>query len=168
MPSSLSTGRCGGCQATRRTSACRGRRFGVAEHHADFFTQLVDEHHRRLGARDATGQLPECLAHEPRLQAHVRITHVSFDFRLRYQCRNGVDDDDVDRTRPYQNLANLERLLARVGLRDQHRFDIDAELSRVVRVERVLCVDIRRDSPISLGIRDDMQTERLLPLDSGP
>src|SRR5207248_10931828 len=99
---------------------------------------------------------------EPRLQAHVRVTHVTFNFRLWYQCGDGVDDDDVHCPGSNQNLANLERLLTRVRLRDQQRLDVDAQLSRVVGIERVLRVDIRRDAPVPLRICNDMQAERRL------
>ena len=43
-----------------------------------------------------------------------------------------------------EHLDDLERLLAVVGLRDEQVVEIDAELLRVLRVERVLGVDERR------------------------
>src|SRR5688500_10232778 len=33
-------------------------------HHADLHAQLVDEHHRGVGALDVAGQLAQCLAHQ--------------------------------------------------------------------------------------------------------
>src|SRR6185295_11253311 len=98
--------------------------------------------------------------HEPRLQTNVRITHVAFDLGLGHQRRNRVDYDDVYRPRPHENLADLERLFAGVGLRDEQRLDVDAQLAGVLRVQRMLRVDVRRDAAIPLGVRDDMQAER--------
>ena len=106
-----------------------GRRLGVAEHDADLFTQLIDEHHRRLRPRDRARQLAQRLAHEPRLQTHVRVAHVAFDFGLRHERRDRVDHDDVHRAGAHEDLADLERLLTRVGLRDQQRLDVHAQLS---------------------------------------
>jgi hypothetical protein len=92
----------------------------------------------------------------------VRITHVAFDFGFGHERRDRIDDNDVDCSRAYQDLANFERLLTRVRLRDQQRLDVDAQLSRVIGVERVLRVDVRRDAAGLLRVRDDMQAERRL------
>src|SRR5690606_32450368 len=45
------------------------RRFGVAEHDADFHADLVDENNHAVGALDGCGQLAQGLAHEACLQA---------------------------------------------------------------------------------------------------
>ena len=47
-----------------------------------------------------------------------------------------------------EHVGDLERLLAGVGLRDEQRVDVDAELLRVVGVERVLGVDERGDAAL--------------------
>src|SRR5512146_323697 len=137
-----------------------GRRLGIAEHDADLFAQLIDEHDRRLGPGDGASQLAQRLAHESRLQADVRIAHVAFDLGLWHEGRDRIDDDDVHRTGTHENLTDLERLLTSIGLRDEQRFDVDPELSRVFRVQRVLRVDVRRDTAIALRVRDHMQAER--------
>jgi len=54
---------------------------------------------------------------------------------------NGVDDDDVDSIRPHEHLGNLERLLTRIGLAEKQLVDVDADLPRVARIERVFGVD---------------------------
>src|SRR5688572_5433724 len=63
-------------------AAARGR-FGIAEHDADLFTQLVDEDERRFRLRDRAGELPQRLGHQARLQAHLRVAHLAFDLGLR-------------------------------------------------------------------------------------
>ena len=46
------------------------------------------------------------------------------------------------------------------GCEIEQILDVDAELARVLRVERVLGVDVRRDAARLLGVRDDVKTER--------
>jgi hypothetical protein len=77
----------------------------------------------------------------------VAVAHVPLDLGLGDEGRDRVDDDDVDRAGADEHVGDLERLLAVVGLRDEELVRLDAELARVGRVERVLGVDERRDSP---------------------
>ena len=49
-----------------------------------------------------------------------------------------VHDHDVHAGRSHQHLDDLERLLAVIGLRHQQVVELDAQLPRVLRVERVL------------------------------
>src|SRR5581483_6332633 len=95
------------------------RRLGVAEHDADLLAQLVREEADRVRAVERAGELPQRLAHEPRLEADVRVAHLALDLRLRRERRDGVDRDDRERARAHEELADLERLLTRVGLRDE-------------------------------------------------
>ena len=81
----------------------------------------------------------------------MRIAHLAFDFGLRRQRRDRVDDDDVDRARAHQHVGDFERLLARVGLRDEQIVDIDAELLGIRRIERVLGVDERGRAAVLLA-----------------
>ena len=69
------------------------------------------------------GELAQRLGHEARLQAHVRVAHLAFDFGLGHQRRDRVDDDDVDRAGAHQHVGDLERLLAGVRLRDEQVVD---------------------------------------------
>src|SRR5689334_9030667 len=107
----------------QRTAA--GRRFGVAEHDADLLAQLVDEDESGLRLRHDARELAQRLRHEPRLQAHLRFTHLTVDFRLRHQRRDRVDHDDVDAARANEDFGDLERLFAVIGLRDEQVFQID-------------------------------------------
>src|SRR6476646_6110420 len=97
----------------RLTSRCR---LGIAEHDADLFAKLIDEHDGRLRAGDGTRELAKRLAHEARLQPDVRVAHLSLDFGLRHQRGAGIDDHDVHGARGDEDLANLQRLFARVRL----------------------------------------------------
>ena len=108
------------------------------------------------------------LRHEPRLESHLRVAHLAFDFGARHERGDRVDDDHVDAVRPDEHLDDFESLLAVVRLRDEEIVEIDAELLRVRRVERVLCVDERRDAADFLRLRDDLQRERRLARRLGP
>ena len=65
---------------------------------------------------DDARELAERLRHEPRLKPHLRVAHLAFDFGLRHERRDRVDDDDVDAVRADEHFDDLERLLAVVGL----------------------------------------------------
>ncbi|MEI2616157.1 MAG: hypothetical protein V9F06_00790 [Thermomicrobiales bacterium] len=67
-------------------------------------------------ARDGAGQLAQRLAHQPGLQADVRIAHVALDLGARHQRGDRVDDDDIDRAGADKRLSDLQRLLAGVRL----------------------------------------------------
>ena len=73
-----------------------------------------------------------------------------------------VDDDDVDGVGAHQRLADLQRLLAGVGLRDEEVLDVDAEGAGVGRVERVLNVDVGGEAAQLLRLGDDVLAERRL------
>ena len=110
-------------------------------------------------ALDVARELAQRLRHEPRLQAHVLVTHLALDLGLRGERRDRVDDDQVDCARAHEHVGDLERLLARVGLRDQEIFDLHADLLCVDRIERVLGVDERRGAAELLDLGDDLQRE---------
>ena len=61
-----------------------------------------------------------------------------------------------------EDLDDLERLLAVVRLRDEQVVEIDAELLRVLRVERVLGIDERGHAAALLRFGNDLQRERRL------
>jgi len=76
-------------------AACR--RFGVAVHDSNFLAQLVDEDDWPCSLREGRRrELAQRLAHEARLQAHVRVAHFALDLGLGHERRDGVDDDEVD------------------------------------------------------------------------
>ena len=64
-----------------------------------------------------------------------------------------VDRDQVDRAGADQDVDDLERLLAVVGLGDEQLVDVDADPPRVDRVDRVLGVDEGADPAAAPGSR---------------
>ena len=96
------------------------------------------------------------------------VPHLALDLGLRHQGGDGVDDDDVDGVGTHQDLDDLERLLARVGLADQKVVDLHADPRRVQRVQRMLGVDERGDPARLLGLGDDVQSKRRLARRLGP
>ena len=92
----------------------------------------------------------------------MAVPHLAFDLGLRRQRGDGVDGDDVDRARADEELRDLERLLAGVGLRDEQLVDVDADPARVRRVHRVLRVDEGADPAAALRLGDHVVDERRL------
>ena len=107
-------------------------------------------------------QLAQRLAHQPGLQAHVAVAHLPLDLGARHEGRDRVDDDDVERVGADQHVRDLERLLTGVGLGDEQRIGVDAEVLRVGRVKGVLGVDERRDAAGLLRVGDGVQRHRRL------
>src|SRR6266446_4687495 len=132
-------------------------RFGIPEHHADFFANLVDENQASPRLRNDPGQFAQRLRHQPRLQSHLRIAHFPFQLRLRHQRGHRVHHHDVHATRTDQRFRNLQRLLPVVRLRHQQIVHIHAELPRVNRIQRVLCIDKRRLPAELLRFGDHVQ-----------
>ena len=107
-------------------------------------------------------ELAQRLAHQPGLQADVRVAHLALDLGLRRQRGDRVDRDDGERAGADEQLADLERLLARVGLGDEQLVDVDADPLGVRRVHRVLRVDERADAAAALRLGDHVVDERRL------
>ena len=82
---------------------------------------------RGLGLADGAGQLAQGLAHETSLQTHVRVAHLALDLGPRGESGHRVDDHDVERAAADEQLGDLQRLLAVVGLRDQQFVDVDPD-----------------------------------------
>src|SRR5471032_651527 len=137
-----------------------GRRFRAAEHDADFHADLVDEDDQRVGAVDRAGQLAQRLRHQTRLQARQRIAHVAFDFGAWRQRGHRVDDDQVDAARADQRIADFQRLLTGVRLRDQQLVQVDAQLLRITDVERVFGIDEGAGATEFLHLGDGLQGQR--------
>jgi hypothetical protein len=78
---------------------------------------------------------------------------------LRRAC-DRIDDDDIDRAAANQDFADFQRLLAAVRLRDQEIFDIDPELARIIRIQRVFGVDESGGAAEFLGFGDGVQRKR--------
>jgi hypothetical protein len=84
----------------------------------------------------------------------------AFDFGLGRERGHRVDDDQVDRARAHQGVDDLERLFAGVGLADQQLLQVDAELLRVLDVERVFGVDEGAGTAELLHFGHDLQGQR--------
>src|SRR5215216_900441 len=137
-----------------------GGGFRRTVHHPDLHADLVDEDYHGVGLVDRGGELAQRLAHQPRLQSRQRIAHLALEFGLRHQCCNGVDHQHVDRAGAHQRVADFQRLLAGVGLRDQQFIDVDAELARIDRIERVFGIDEGADAALLLPFRHRVQRQR--------
>ena len=92
----------------------------------------------------------------------MALPHLSVDLLLRHERRHGVDHDHVDRARAHQDVDDLERLLPRVGLRDQQVLGLDPDVGGVDRIQGVLGVDEGGDAAALLGLGDDVERERRL------
>ena len=99
------------------------------------------------------------LRHETSLQTDVGVTHLAFDFCARHECRNGVDDDEVDGPRTHEHVGDFEGLFTRVGLRDEKLVDVDTERLGVFGVESVFRVDERGDAATRLNVGDGVKCE---------
>ena len=98
--------------------------------------------------------------HQPRLQAGLAVAHLAFELGARHQRGDRIDHQHVDRAGAHQRVGDFERLLAVIGLRDQQVVDLDAELARIDRIERVLGIDEGADAALLLRFGDGVQRER--------
>ncbi len=60
----------------------------------------------------AAGELAERLAHQPGLQADVRVADFAVELLLGHEGGDRVDDDHVDRVRLDEHLGDLHGLFA--------------------------------------------------------
>ena len=137
-------------------------RLGRAEGDADLLADLVREQADGVGAVEVAGELSHRLGHHPRLEADRLVAHLALELDARGQRRDGVDRDDVDRARAHQDVDDLERLLAVVGLGDQELVRVEPDTAGVDGVEGVLGVDERADAAAGLGLGHDVVDERRL------
>ena len=102
-------------------------------------------------------------------QAHQRIDierdHVAHLVDVGCEQRRGGADagivhQHIHRTRAHQRVADFQRLLAGVRLRDQQLVDVDAELAGIDRIERVFSVDEGADAALLLAFRHSVQRQR--------
>ena len=123
---------------------------------------MVDEDDQRVGALDVGGEFAQRLAHQPRLQADVRVAHFAFDFRFGREGGDGVNDDDAECAGTHQGVGDFQRLLAGVGLGDVEVVGIDAKFARVNRIEGVFGINKGGCAACFLRFGDDVQGERRL------
>ena len=88
-----------------------GSGLGVAEHHADLLAQLVDEDTAGVGLRNVGGELSQGLAHQPGLQSHLLVSHLTLDLRLGCQGCYRVHYYNVNSPAADQVVGYLEGLL---------------------------------------------------------
>src|SRR5215210_1418405 len=135
------------------------RRLGRAEHDPYLLPQLVDEDGRGPGAVERTRKLPQGLAHEPSLQPHMRVAHLSLDLSPRHEGRHRVDDDDVQGAASDEGIRYLQGLLAVIRLGEVEVLEVHPDSLGVGRVEGVLGVDEGGEPSGLLRLGDDVQGE---------
>ena len=96
------------------------------------------------------------------MKAHRAVADLAFDFGTGHESGDRVDDDDVDGSGAHKHVADLKRVLAGVGLGDEHFVDVDAQAGGIARVEGVLGVDERHDAAHGLGLGENLQRQRRL------
>ena len=138
------------------------RRLRIAEHHADLFADLVGENAAGPRLGNQRGQFAHRRAHQARLRADGGVADLAFEFLFRDQRRDGIEHDDVERIGAHERLDNPKRFFAGARLRDEQIVQVHAELARVLRIERVLDVDERREAAALLGLGDDGERQRRL------
>ena len=90
----------------------------------------------------------------------LHVAHLALELGLGRQSGDRIDHQHIDRAGAHQRVGDLERLLAGVRLGDQQILEIDAELPRIDRVERMLGIDEAANAAALLRLGDDVQSER--------
>ena len=57
--------------------------FGISEHNADLVAQLVDKYYASIGFVTHRHYFAQRLRHQSRLNAHVAVAHLAFEFGTR-------------------------------------------------------------------------------------
>src|SRR3990167_3534444 len=102
------------------------------------------------------------MRHKTRLKPHVLLAHLPLNLCPRSKRRNRINNDDVYRTRPNKRFHNFQRLLARIGLRDQKIVNFYSDPLCVFGIERVFGVNKRRKPSPLLSLFYNMEGERRL------
>jgi hypothetical protein len=92
----------------------------------------------------------------------------AFDLGLGCESRHRVDSHDIERARTDEELGDLERLLACVGLGNKELVDVYADPLGVGGIHRVLGVDEGADSAPTLSLGDHVVDKRRLARSLGP
>ena len=121
-----------------------GSSFRVAEHNANFFTNLVDENSSAFRFCNQTSQFTQRLAHQTSLQTNMGVAHFAFDFCTRNQSRNGVNYDNINCTTTNERVANFQCLFAIVRLGNQKIVYVNAQFTSIFRVKCMFSIDERR------------------------
>ena len=103
----------GGVVFKRKTA---GSGFRISVHNADLLAQLIDEYNGAAVFRDAACQTAHCLRHKPRQRTDDGVAHLALKLNARDKCRDGVDNNNINRARADETFGDVERLLAGIGL----------------------------------------------------
>ena len=90
----------------------------------------------------------------------MAVTHVAFDFRLRCQGRNGVNHHHINSTGTNYHVTNFQGLLTGIRLADQQTINIDAQVTGINWIQRVLSIDKGTGATGLLCFRDDLKGQR--------
>jgi hypothetical protein len=90
----------------------------------------------------------------------MAVAHLALDLGAGDERCDGIHDQDVDGVRAHQSVDDLERLLARIGLRDDEVVDVDSELLGINGIERMLGIDEGGGAAILLRLGNGMERER--------
>ena len=71
----------------------------------------------------------------------MAIAHIAFYFRSRHQRRHGIHNNHIYRIGPHQHIADFQRLLSGIRLRNQHIVNIDTQLLGIDGVQSVFGID---------------------------
>ena len=94
------------------------------------------------------------------MEPYMGVSHFALQLRLRCECSDGIDDDDVDRSAPHHHIGDFEPLFPAVGLGHQQIFHVYTDLLCVLWVQRVFCVDECRGAARPLYVGDHLKTQR--------
>ena len=87
------------------------------------------------------------------------IPHLAFDFSLRSKCGNRVYNDDVNSSRSYKVLCNVQSLFTCVRLRNPKIVYINTEIFCINRVKCVFRVNKSRDAAVLLRLCNCVQSQ---------
>ena len=90
------------------------------------------------------------------------VAHVALKFGLWRQGGDRIHDHHADGTGTDKRIHDLQRLLARVGLRNQQLIQVDAQLLCILRVQSMFGIHKSADATLFLFFRDRVQRQRRL------
>ena len=134
-------------------------RFRITKHNTDLHTDLIDEYDSSIWFSDHTRHLSKGLTHETSLKPHETISHISFDFCFWGECCDRIYNDEVDCSRSYQCIYDLEGLLTIVRLGYDKIVYIDTDISSIGRIECVFSIHECCCSSGFLDFSDSMESK---------
>ena len=87
----------------------------------------------------------------------MAVPHFAVNLRFRHQGCYRIDNDNVKGARADKHIGYFQRLLAIIRLGDDQGIGINAQLTRIIRVKRMLSIYECCNTAILLGIGDCMQ-----------